>query len=216
MSKANESRGDEGVAAFEAAYQRGAPPPWDLPHPTPFVVELEATGGFRGDVLDAGCGTGENALYLASRGHRVVGVDAAPTAVDRARAKARERGLDARFECVDARDLSRFAGGFDTVLDSGLFHVFAPEDRARYAAALRDVIRPGGVLHVYCLSDRNALRPGPSALGTSAVTEAALRGAFGEGFALASLRGVSAEIAAGSAAPGPRERHFWLARFDRA
>ena len=48
-------------------------------------------GGFAGAVLDAGCGTGENALYLASLGWPVLGVDVAETALAIAREKARDR-----------------------------------------------------------------------------------------------------------------------------
>src|SRR5215470_7055505 len=80
-------------AVFERFYQSDQRPPWDLDGPTPFVVDLESHGQFRGQILDAGCGTGENALYLASRGHQVVGIDAAPTAIARATHKARERDL---------------------------------------------------------------------------------------------------------------------------
>ena len=49
---------------FESAYQETAP--WDIPGPQPAIVGLEEAGEIRGSVLDAGCGTGENALYLAS------------------------------------------------------------------------------------------------------------------------------------------------------
>src|SRR5205814_1479838 len=63
------------ATVFEHLYSMDVPPPWDMEGPAPFVVDLEAAGRFRGDVLDVGCGTGENALYLASRGLRVVGVD---------------------------------------------------------------------------------------------------------------------------------------------
>ena len=54
-----------GPDQFESMYLGQAP--WDIPGPQPAFVALEEAGAIRGSVLDAGCGTGENALYLASR-----------------------------------------------------------------------------------------------------------------------------------------------------
>ena len=128
---------------FEQMYRSDAPPPWDLDGPTPGVAALEEAGLFRGDVLDAGCGTGENALFLAGKGHPVVGIDAAPTAIARARDKARERELDVTFEVADACELAGYIDRFDTVLDSGLFHSLTEHEQARYVAALHRATRPG-------------------------------------------------------------------------
>ena len=75
---------------WDASYHDG-PAPWDTGQPQPAVVRLAAEGGFAGAVLDAGCGTGENALYLASLGWPVLGVDVAETALAIAREKARDR-----------------------------------------------------------------------------------------------------------------------------
>ncbi len=63
----------------------------------PEVVALEGSGLIRGRVLDVGCGTGENVLFLAWRGYPTVGIDISPTAIERARAKAVERGITATF-----------------------------------------------------------------------------------------------------------------------
>ena len=69
-------------------------PPWDIGHPQREVLALADAGSFRSPVLDAGCGTGENALALAARGLEVVGLDASPRAIGKAMDKARERRLD--------------------------------------------------------------------------------------------------------------------------
>jgi len=90
---------------FEGACQNGVPP-WDIGRPQPAIVRLAEEGLIAGDVIDVGCGTGENALYLASRGIEVVGVDAAPTAVSRAQEKARQRGSSATFLVADALALA--------------------------------------------------------------------------------------------------------------
>jgi SAM-dependent methyltransferase len=77
---------------WDASYRDG-PAPWDIGRPQPAVVRLAARGGFTGTVLDAGCGTGENALHLASLGLDVLGVDVAETALAIAPERARDRGI---------------------------------------------------------------------------------------------------------------------------
>src|SRR6201985_3685957 len=120
---------------WDASYTDG-PAPWDIGEPQPAVVRLADAGAFSGEVLDAGCGTGDNALHLAARGSRPLGIDVAETAVAIARAHAAERGLDAEFLVADALRLDRLERTFDTVLDCALFHALDDEERREYAASL--------------------------------------------------------------------------------
>lgn len=157
-------------------------------------------GRIRGSVLDVGCGTGENALYLAQRGHYVWGVDLVESAIEQARHKARERALDARFFELDALELPELDRIFDTVVDSGLFHVFDDEDRERYVQMLGQVLRPGGRYVVLCFSD---LEPGD--WGPRRVPETELRTAFMSGWTVASIDPVRFEIR-----DEPGFAHAWL------
>jgi ubiquinone/menaquinone biosynthesis C-methylase UbiE len=136
-------------------------------------VQLGGDGAFSGAVLDAGCGTGENALHVASLGLRVLGVDVAETAVSMAREKAVRRGLDADFVVGDALHLDRLGRVFETVLDCGLFHTFDSDERRDYVAGLASVTSRGGALHVLCFSD-----VGAGACGPHPVSEEELRAAF--------------------------------------
>ena len=104
-------------------------------------------------MLDAGCGTGENALHLASLGWPVLGFDVAETALAFARAKARDRGIEAEFVVADALQLERLGRRFETVLDCGLFHTFDGDERPGYVASLASVTEHGGTLYVLCFSD---------------------------------------------------------------
>jgi SAM-dependent methyltransferase len=169
------------ASRWDSAY-RGEPPPWEIGRPQPFVTRIAADGGFRGDVLDAGCGTGENALYLASLGLELFGVDWSALAVERARAKAAERGVPAEFEVGDALDLAAFGRSFDSALDCGLFHTFEDPERARYVGSLASVLRPGAVLHLLCFSDREPWGGGPRR-----VSREELRAAFAGGWTITSI-----------------------------
>jgi SAM-dependent methyltransferase len=156
---------------WDASYHDG-PAPWDIGEPQPAIVRLASEVVVVGDVLDAGCGSGENALLVASLGVSVLGVDVAETAVAMARAKAADRGVDARFDVADAFQLESLGRTFETVLDCGLFHTFDRDERAKYVASLASVMKPGATLYVLCFSDQ-----GPDA-GPHPVREDELRAAF--------------------------------------
>lgn len=138
---------------WDASYHNDAPAPWDIGHPQPAIVRLASQGAFTGAVLDAGCGTGENALHVASLGLSVFGFDVAETALAIARENAKHRGIDAEFALADAFQLARLARTFDTVMDCGLFHTFDADERPRYVASLSSVTDPAATLYVLCFSD---------------------------------------------------------------
>jgi ubiquinone/menaquinone biosynthesis C-methylase UbiE len=123
-------------------------------------------------VLDAGCGTGENALHVASLGLSVLGVDVAETALAIARSKADDRGIEVEFAAADAFQLERLGRRFETVLDCGLFHTFDGDERPGYVASLASITEPGGTLYVLSLGDE-----GPNT-GPHPVSKDELRAAF--------------------------------------
>lgn len=146
---------------FDEAYARGTPP-WDIGRAQEQVRSLFEENEFHGRLLDLGCGTGENTLYLADKGFEVVGVDGSAVALERARDKAQKRGLPVSFKQGDALKLPELSlGVFDTVLDCGLFHVFSDGERLRYLRALETVLLPGGRIHVLCFSDMERDWGGP-------------------------------------------------------
>jgi SAM-dependent methyltransferase len=166
---------------WDSAYVAG-PPTWDIGRPQPAFVRLAEAGLLSGQLLDAGCGTGEHVLLAAAHGAQAMGVDLSPLAIEEARAKAAERGLAARFEVADALHLERLGLAFDTVIDSGLFHVFDDPDRASYVASLAAVIRPGGTCYLMCFSDHQ-----PGVWGPRRVGRDELLSAFRDGWEVASL-----------------------------
>ena len=169
--------------SWDAAYAASTPPPWDLGRPQPAFVRLAGEGLLTGQVLDVGCGTGEQTLLAASSGADALGVDVSPLALEQARGKAAARGVKARFEVADALSLEDLGLSFDTVIDSGLFHVFDDDDRARYVASLASVLRSGGHLYLMCFSDRQ-----PGEFGPRRVTQDELRAAFGAGWTILAIQ----------------------------
>ncbi len=159
---------------FETMYARKAP--WEIGRPQPAFLEI--ADRVTGDILDSGCGTGENALFFAARGHSVLGIDFLEGPIQQARQKARERGISrAEFVPMDALTLTNLDRPFDSVIDSGLFHVFNDDNRARYVAGLAHVTRPGGRLFLLCFSDDE-----PGTHGPRRVSQREIRKAFAEGW----------------------------------
>jgi SAM-dependent methyltransferase len=156
---------------WDASYHDG-PAPRDIGRPQAAIARLASEGGFAGPVLDAGCGTGEHTLLVASLGLPALGVDVAETALAMARKKARERGIEAEFAAADALHLECLGRRFETVLDCGLFHTFEDDERPGYVASVASVTERGGTLYVLCFSDA-----GPET-GPHPVSERELRAAF--------------------------------------
>ena len=172
-------------ATFESFY--AGPAPWDIGKPQPaFVAVADQVAG---PVLDAGCGTGEHALFLAGRGLRLTGIDFVEEAIRRARAKAARRGLDAEFLVKDATALAGWGARFASVIDCGLFHVFSDEDRRRYVRGLTEVLEPGGRLFLMCMSDEE-----PGTEGPRRVSRQELYDAFADGWQVESVRPARFEV----------------------
>ena len=129
-----------------------------------------------------GCGTGEHTILAARRGADALGIDVSPRAIEIAQRKADERGVDTTFKVLDAMRLDTLGESFDTILDSGLFHVFDDDARTRYVIAVHAVLRPDGHLHLMCFSDRQ-----PGDWGPRRVSEGELRAAFGSGWRIDSV-----------------------------
>jgi SAM-dependent methyltransferase len=170
---------------FENIYAGKAP--WDIGKPQrPFV---DAADQIMGSVLDAGCGTGETALFFASRGNKVTGIDFLEEPIRRARQKAAERALAATFLVMDALALKDIPEVFDAVIDSGLFHVFSDEDRQKYVAGLASVLKSGGKLFLLCFSEDE-----PPGQGPRRVSKRDLHEAFSQRWEIESIQATTFEI----------------------
>jgi 2-polyprenyl-3-methyl-5-hydroxy-6-metoxy-1,4-benzoquinol methylase len=172
-------------STFEAMYAGQAP--WDIGKPQrPFI---DVADRISGSVLDAGCGTGDTAIFLAGRGCKVTGIDFLEGPIQTAQRKAAERGVPVTFVVKDALTLKDWNERFDNVIDSGLFHVFSNEDRRRYVEGLATVLKPGGRLFLMCFSDEE-----PGTQGPRRVSKKELHAAFAEGWSIESIEPCRFEV----------------------
>ncbi len=176
---------------FDSAYEDT--PPWDIGRPQKEFVQLAEEGEINGKVLDAGCGTGENALYLAGLGLEVWGIDSAPSAIKKAKEKAEERGITVKFLVSDALKLQLLRVKFNTVIDCGLFHVFSNDERLIFAGSLSYALYPGGKYFMLCFSEHE-----PGSYGPRRVTQAEIRAAFSKGWKINYIREAELETTLGA------------------
>jgi methyl halide transferase len=119
--------------------------PWFSARPSPWLVRAVRTNRLRApaSLLDVGCGTGTNSLWLARQGFRVTGVDVSPTAIGLAASRTRHAGVGVDLRVASADRLPFPKGSFDAALDTGCFHSLLVRHRAPYAKELARVLRPG-------------------------------------------------------------------------
>ncbi len=155
-------------------------PRWEIGRPQ--KAFLDVADRISGSILDSGCGSGENALFFASRGQKVTGIDFLAEPINWAKQKADERSVIATFHVVDALALKELSEVFDNVIDSGLFHVFSDVDRRRYVEGLASVLKPGGRLFLLCFSDAEPGNQGPRRVSRKELVDA-----FAEGWVVESV-----------------------------
>jgi SAM-dependent methyltransferase len=195
---------------FHRQYEGDAPAPWDIGKPQPAMVEAFESGWVHGRVLDVGCGTGENALFFAEQGCSVIGVDVVPAAIDKAKAKAEERGVQAVFFAGDLTAPGPVALSeekFDTVTDVGFFHALSDEARGVWVPRLAGLLAVGGSYVMLCFSDKV-----PGTFGPRRISEAELRETLtpAVGFSTLTIEATRLEASA-----GPGWVDAWLVRAKR-
>lgn len=171
-------------------------PPWDIGRPQKALVDVAEQ--VKGAILDAGCGTGDNAIFFARRGHAVTGIDFLEEPIRRAKQKSAQHQLSVSFQLMNALELKSLPRKFDSAIDSGLFHVFSDGDRQRYVEGLAAVLNPGGHLYLLCFSDAE-----PGEQGPRRISRQELETAFEKGWTIESIEPQRFEVR-----PDLKDFHF--------
>ncbi|MDD5328104.1 MAG: class I SAM-dependent methyltransferase [Phycisphaerae bacterium] len=171
--------------------------PWNNEQPPGLLVELVESGKVRpGRALDLGCGLGNYAIWLASKGFEVVGIDASTTAIKIAKQNAKKKKVECGFMVGDLTgDWPDLGGQFDFVYDWGLFHHILPEDRNKYIENVFRVLKPTGKYLSVCFNEKDTAFEGAgkyrqTSMGTVVYlsSEKELRKLFGRFFSIIDFR----------------------------
>jgi len=143
-SSIDASRRNQSLLADPGLFARYSVPPENTPFQLEYAYHL--LGNVRGQaVLDYGCGGGENALLLASRGARVTGIDISPELIEIAKRRLEINGLSAEFRAVSGYNTGLRDASIDVVFCMAILHHLDLELARR--EVLR-VLKPGGMLIV--------------------------------------------------------------------
>jgi SAM-dependent methyltransferase len=180
--------GPEGVGRMErwdAPYRRQRLPGWDPGRPSSHLVEAVARGTFKpGRAIVLGCGSGTNAIYLASKGFDVTGVDVSPTALATAEERAGEAGVEVDWMLADVVALPKLPP-YDLIFDRGCYHHVCQYDSPGYVETLRRLCRAGTQVMILAGRPAEGSRGGPPR-----IPEKTIRNDFSALFDVAALRPV--------------------------
>lgn len=171
--------------------------PWNIETPPDALVELVENGKVKPcKTIDFGCGAGNYAIYLASIGFDVTGIDISPTAIEVARENAKKKEIKGNFLAADVLgDLEEVKETFDFAYDWELLHHIFPEKREKYVKNVYRLLNPGGKYFSVCFSEKDPQFGGSgkyreTRLGTVLYfsSEEELRDLFGPYFHIEELR----------------------------
>lgn len=152
-------------------------------------MKLAQNGEIHGKILDIGCGTGENVIFLSKFGTEAWGIDSASLAIEKAKVKAREREVKIKFLVGDAFRLDELRTKFDTVVDCGLFHIFSDEERTLFTKSLRSAMETRGTYFMLAFSTKEPTEWG----GPRRLSEEEIRNVFRHGWKINYVRACTIE-----------------------
>ena len=165
---------EQGAAEHWEKRYRDGDLPWDKEESAEELVACIGELGLAGKALEIGCGTGTNVIWLARQGVETLGLDIAPTAIERARDKAEQAGVtNVRFVCCDILDrLPLPAGSVDFVFDRGCFHAMSAEARRPFADRVAEALGAQGYWLTLCGNADAPERTGPPQLSAAEIVDA--------------------------------------------
>ena len=148
--------------------------PWNNVEPPELIVGLVESGQIEPcRAVDLGCGAGNYAIYLASKGFEVTGVDFSRAAIKLAKKNAKKNGVKCEFLMADViNELDKVPSGYDFAYDWGLLHHIMPKDREKYVSNVHGLLNLWGKYLSLCFHENDGYFEGDgklrgSALGTN-------------------------------------------------
>ena len=128
---------------WDEAYQRRETP-WEKGKPHPALVDfLTENGPVGGEIFVPGCGSGHDVRALSTRENHVLGIDLAPSAIEKANAFPKVGNEEYRL--ADLFTLpAEWNGRFDVIFEHTCFCAIDPLRRADYLEAITRLLKPGG------------------------------------------------------------------------
>lgn len=154
---------DKHKRRFEEIYRSGNMP-WDIGRPDFNLRQILKTFDIAGGrALEIGCGTGDNAMFLAQSGFDVTATEIVDRALEAACSKAKDKGVNCRFVLKDILEKDIPCTPFNFVFDRGCFHSFdSPDKRKKFAQVVAGHLAPGGYwLSLLGNADEKRQGPGP-------------------------------------------------------
>jgi SAM-dependent methyltransferase len=166
-------------------YKSGTPP-WETGQPSAElarVVVEQKIAPCR--VIELGCGSGINAVWLAQQGFEVTGIDITPLAIEQARQRAGDAGVKVRFEVGDVLKLPKEKDPYPFFFDRGCYHAVRQIDAAAYVRSLVNVTTAGARGLILA---GNAREPSPEGQGPPVVSAEQLHAELEPAFKIVRLR----------------------------
>jgi SAM-dependent methyltransferase len=158
--------------------------PWDTGHPSTELIRVIQEEGIKpGRVLELGCGTATNSVWLAQQGFEVTALDFSPLALEQARQKAASTGVSVRFVEVDVLNPPPLGPPFPFFFDRGCYHVVRRVDVDKFLSTLEQISQPGTLGLVLTGNAKEKHEPGPPV-----VSEQEIRQELGRLFDIVQLR----------------------------
>lgn len=171
------------VESWDERYRKRETP-WDTSRPSGELVRVVAEDRVPpGRALELGCGTGNNAVWLAQQGFDVTAVDLSPLAIEHARRRAESAGVRVHLLAADVLEPPDLGEPFAFFFDRGCYHHVRRLDVERYLGTLDRYTRPGSLGLVLTGNAKEPHDPGPPV-----VAEERIRAELGRVFEIVRLR----------------------------
>ncbi|MDP6636495.1 MAG: methyltransferase domain-containing protein [Phycisphaerae bacterium] len=182
------SKGVKLLDRWDSSYRRTRLPGWDVGRPAGELKRLVESGAVKpGRALVLGCGTGTNAVYLASKGFKVVGVDVAPSALTFAEKQAAKAKVKVQWMVADAVAVPDI-GPFDFIFDRGCYHHVQKYNAAGFANTVSRLTGDGALFLLLAGNANESRHYGPPR-----VKQTKIVADFSETFAIQAMREIRFE-----------------------